>query len=100
MAETRKLRAYLVYECAAGWCFEPTKMKADYSDDRPERMHSFSRLSQLLFHLGQRVSKQDKDRANADRSAQQHTTRRSATPSEAPQGQGAEAPAPEAGASH
>jgi len=56
----KKLRAYLIYECAEGWCIEPTTMEVDYSKNRPERTRSYSKLSQLLWHLGNRVSKHDK----------------------------------------
>lgn len=87
----RKLRAYLVYECHEGWCIEPTKMEADYSKDRPDRTRSYSRLSQLLFHLGRRINKQDKERKDADRLSQQHAPLASAGASAFPQDSGTQA---------
>jgi len=58
----RKLRAYLVYECVEGWCIEPATMEPDYSKNRAERTRSYSRLTELLFHLARRVKKQDQER--------------------------------------
>jgi len=51
-----KKRAYLIYECEHGWCYEPVSRSIVHS---PEDIHAFSRLSQLTWHLMRRVAEKE-----------------------------------------
>lgn len=44
-----KKRAYLIYECEHGWCYEPTTIRS--VREPPESTKAFSRLSQLTWNL-------------------------------------------------
>jgi hypothetical protein len=52
---SKDVRAFLIYECAQGWCIEP----AEVSNVRkyPEQTRAYSRLTQLLWDLGRRSRK-------------------------------------------
>lgn len=50
-----KKRAFIIYECATGWCYEATTVRG--VREYPEDTHSFSKLSQLTKHLEKSVSR-------------------------------------------
>lgn len=56
-------RAYLIYECEHGWCYEPAKVSMVHEPQ--SKMFAFSRLSQLTWHLLRRDSlKEPTDASN------------------------------------
>lgn len=48
-------RAYLIYECDHGWCYEPHRTSS--VREYPENTRAFSKLSQLVWFLQKEIQK-------------------------------------------
>lgn len=64
---SKDVKAFLIYECAQGWCIEPAE--ASYIRKYPEQTRAYSRLTQLLWDLGRRSKKWSSSSTGTERGA-------------------------------
>ena len=59
MGSRPQRRAFVIYECRHGWCISPADPPHLMRDESGDRVWAFSRISQALWWLGQRIGKSD-----------------------------------------